>query len=1416
MEHPPSGTTAQDPRDLLGELAEHGVLVRSRRGRLVVDAPPATPGPLLERLTAARPEVLAAVTAPPGLPGPALPPDTPAPADAPFPLTDLQSAYHVGEAHYPQLRTPAHLAHGFEVPGLDLPRWTAALRTVLTRHETLRAALDPDGRQHVTELPAHWGPQVTDHRHLDADLARAAFLRLREHAADHLPPLDSGTQLGCTVHLAPDTAYVLLTLRLFALDARSIGLLCRDLAAAYEGRPLPGPTPPGLFRRYTEALDRHRDSQAHRNAVAHWTRRAAQLPPPPALPDTAVPAEARFARVRHRLPAPVWSRLRERARESGLSANTVLCAAYAELLRRWSGQPSFGLTVLVATRGMLAADTPGLDQCVGNFGSTLLLECDGTADTFTARAAALQQRLMADLPHVWLSGVEIARRARRTRPDATVASPFVFASGLDDTAGEALPPHLTADGWHLLYKAMHTPQVLLDHQVSEEDGELVCTFDHVADAFPDGLVAELAAAHADLLHRLADDPHTWTATHRPDLPDALLAARRAANRTHRPTDPGDVLDGLRTGAAHTPDRPALIGADGTVGYRQAATAATRTARDLDRAGARPGGLVGVLARKSPAQYLAALAALAHGSGYVPLGVDWPPARIAALLERHAITHLLTDDEGARLAAALPGPAAVTATALRPPAAADASGEGEGDDDAYGLPAQDPDALAYVIFTSGSTGTPKGVAIPHSGLLNTVQDMVERFGVGPGDRLLSLSELHFDLSAFDLFGALHAGAAVVVPPCGPRPDPELWARWVADSGATVWNTVPALLEMLLDHLGERAADVLGGLRLILLSGDWIPLGLPDRIRAACPGARLVALGGATEASIWSNYHVVEDLDPSWKSVPYGRPLANQRYHVLDAGLADVPHWVPGELYIAGDGLAAAYYGQPELTAERFPRHPRTGERLYRTGDHARYRPDGTLEFLGRVDSQAKVRGYRVDLLEVEQQLAAQPGVRAAACTVTGTGADSRLTAFVVPAEDGPAPDPAALRAGLAAVLPGYAVPGAFHRVPALPLTANGKRDARALLALAAEASRASEASETGGAPTGRPPRTDRERALARLWEQVCGTTVRSVDDDFFASGGSSVTAVRLLRLIGEEFGVRLPLSSLFEAGTVAGQCALLDRRGRRTLLTVRAGGPETVVLVHPVGGHLLGYRDLIEALPARFAVHGLQSPAAAELPGTLGELADEYAAAVAALGTPVHLLGWSLGGVLAAEIAHRLPDAPRSLTLVDSFVAAPAGPDGVPAAGEAATAADFFADHLGRGDTDAPDLRVPAGHPDPFGHLAARHLPDEPPQALRALHDQYRALYRLLLAHRPRPLPGRCPQTFVRAGGERPGAFPGLTPAQEHPGALVPPGTEVRTEPGTHHTVVRADAAQRLALILDRHADRHAERTDHPEPATSRK
>ncbi|MFG6298092.1 AMP-binding protein, partial [Streptomyces rochei] len=310
----------------------------------------------------------------------------------------------------------------------------------------------------------------------------------------------------------------------------------------------------------------------------------------------------------------------------------------------------------------------------------------------------------------------------------------------------------------------------------------------------------------------------------------------------------------------------------------------------------------------------------------------------------------------------------------------------------------------VIYTSGSTGTPKGVMISHRAALNTVEDVNRRFAVTEHDRVLGIAGLGFDLSVYDLFGPLAVGATLVLPRADRRGDPSHWAELVRDFGVTVWNSVPGQLHMLCDWLRSESPTDDGTLRLALISGDWIPVSLPDQARGLLPGLEIVSLGGATEGSIWSIAHPIGEVDTARPSIPYGRPLTNQTFAVLDRHLRPRPEWVPGELYIGGAGVALGYFGDAERTAERFLTHPLTGERLYRTGDLGRYLPDGTIEFLGREDAQIKIRGYRVELAEVEAAVQAHPAVAAGAVVVDDSAAGGRrLAAFVETArKDGEGP------------------------------------------------------------------------------------------------------------------------------------------------------------------------------------------------------------------------------------------------------------------------------------------------------------------------------------------------------------------------------------------------------------------------------
>ncbi len=436
---------------------------------------------------------------------------------------------------------------------------------------------------------------------------------------------------------------------------------------------------------------------------------------------------------------------------------------------------------------------------------------------------------------------------------------------------------------------------------------------------------------------------------------------------------------------------------------------------------------------------------------------------------------------------------------------------------------DPQDLAYVIFTSGSTGLPKGVMIDHRGAVNTVLDVNRRFDVGPRDRVLALSALSFDLSVYDIFGLLAAGGAIVVPEHDRRLDPAHWLELVNTCQVTMWNSVPALMELLVDN-AAATGSTLPHLRVVLMSGDWIPVTLPDRIREVAPQASITSLGGATEASIWSICYPIERVDPEWTSIPYGKPMTNQAFHVLNHALEPCPVWVTGELYIGGVGLALGYWRDEEKTRAAFIVHPQTGERLYRTGDLGRLLPDGNIEFLGRDDFQVKIQGHRIELGEIEAALVEHPAVKEAVVAAIGANREDKHLAAYYVVHAGNIVDSFDLRRFLADRLPEYMVPHIYHELAELPLTANGKVDRGSLPQLSSAPIREPQAFT--------PPRHERDEQLAAIWQNVLGRDAVGIHDNFFEVGGDSMLAIRLLTAIRTELGADVHLRHIFETPRIA--------------------------------------------------------------------------------------------------------------------------------------------------------------------------------------------------------------------------------------------------------------------------------------------
>jgi amino acid adenylation domain-containing protein len=529
--------------------------------------------------------------------------------------------------------------------------------------------------------------------------------------------------------------------------------------------------------------------------------------------------------------------------------------------------------------------------------------------------------------------------------------------------------------------------------------------------------------------------------------------------------------------------------------------------------------------------------------YVPVDPALPFERVRALCEIAGAAHAVTTPA---LRDSLRWPDGVVPLGL------DATALDGAVCDWHDVPV-DPDGLAYIIFTSGTTGVPKGVMITHRAASNTIEDLNERFALIPSDRILGLSSLSFDLSVYDIFGALAAGAAVVLPPAAFVRDPACWERLVRDERVTVWNYVPALMDLMVSHVELHDVAPLDALRLVMMSGDWIPLTLPARLRAVVPHAMQVSLGGATEASIWSIFHVIDRIDPAWRSVPYGRALANQTFEVLDAQLRPRPELVPGELFIGGIGLAEGYIGNREETDYRFLPHPCGEGRLYRTGDIGRWLPDGTIEFLGRKDSQVKINGFRVEIGEIEKVSCDLECVAACAVVlaVDGNGA-KRLIAYAC-AVKGERLEPAQLTAHLAERLPAYMVPSVVMVLDDLPLSSNGKIDRKRLPSpdLARDAHAKAH------------PETETEQAIHALWADILGHADFGVTDTFFESGGDSRQVTELVTRVRTRLAQGFPLRTAFQSPNVRAVARAVDERRSGTCSDIESlPGPQPATVREP--------------------------------------------------------------------------------------------------------------------------------------------------------------------------------------------------------------------------------------------------------------
>jgi amino acid adenylation domain-containing protein len=1311
---------------------------------------------------------------------------------------------------------------------LEADALSRAFDEIVRRHDTLRTSFavesgrpvqkiaPPGSRGHALRLidlgDRGEGERLAEARRLAAEelrrpfelargpLARAELLRLSE--GDHV---------------------LVLAMHHIVTDGWSLNVAARELLTLHDAfrRDLPSPLPelPVQYADYAVWQRSRLAGERLDELISHWSSRLAGVPPLELPTDRPRPAvrSGRGGLVSFRLDAGLAGSLRTLARAEGATPFMILLAAFQTLLSRYSGQDDFAIGAPLANR--LRAE---IEPLVGYFINMIALRTDTSGDpSFRALLGRVRRTSLDAFEHQQLPLdllLEAIRPARDPSRTPLFQVMFVFQNNeVPSVGGDLAIEPLAAEHEN------GTAKFDLTLALGDEGSGMSGSFEYDSDLFDRATVERMLSHFQTLLESVVADPDRpiGALNLQPDRERRQLARWQGGSGEVPFDRPIHRIVAER--ARRTPRAEAIVCEGERWTYERLDGQANRIAQLLIRAGVAADDRIGLFLPKSPELIAAMLGTLKAGAAYVPIDPSQPVARRAAIVA----------DAGARVLLTLSGLDTSWAVGLPHLVRFEVQDDATADQPATdpGV-ATDPEGLAYVIYTSGSTAAPKGVMVPHRGLVTAFRGWRATYELGTrATRHLQMASPAFDVFTGDWVRALGSGGTLVLCPREVMLDPDALIALLKRERIDIAEFVPAVIDLVMDRLEQSGGD-LNGLRLAVVGSAAWRAEQYERLKQFCGvGARVVNTYGLTEATIDSTLFEGElSSAGAGAFAPIGRPFPGTRVHVLDSRMRPVPLGVAGELYIGGSCVARGYLGKRAATAERFVPDPFSsagGARLYRTGDRARWRDDGQLEFLGRGDDQVKIRGFRVELGEVVAALRSLPGVREATVVArAGAAGHERLDAYVVPA-DGATADADLLRRGLSALVPGHMVPATFTSLGALPMTPSGKVDRRAL-------------PEPDGESTIRlhevvAPRDEVEARLVAIWEDLLGVRPVGVTDSFFERGGHSLLAIRLLWRVEAEFGRSLPLAWLFQGPTVAHLAEWLRAPQSKSsaaawtpLVPIQTEGQgRPFFCVHPVGGIVYCFHELARALGEARSFHALQA-AGLEVNQApvenMEEIAASYVHAMRAAQPegPYHLGGWSFGGVVAFEMARQLSEQGQeiaSLVVFDSW--APAGearalPESLEPLAQEIAALEL----LGPGDVtaerrdDALVLAALAGEyqgdlPKLITHLRAlspearrgelvrllgldRAYPLETgPERIERFLAVLRANWLAGARYVPRPYPGRV--TLFRAREER-GAGSDDPTLGWH--SLAAGGVTVHTVPGDHDSMLKPPAVAVLAELLE--------------------
>lgn len=1001
-----------------------------------------------------------------------------------FGLTEIQTAYLIGRNEGFELgSTSTHIYLELEA-NIDIKRFNDSLNKVIKRHPMLRTIIFNDGTQKIIEDELKYEIEVIDATNLDEVLKQKTIEKERERMSHYVFNTTNWPLFEIkAIKTSYESYYLCIGFDMIIVDGTSFMIIGNEIQKYYYDSKLVLPQIQFTFKDYILCYNQMKNSEKYILSKNFWMNKLKTFPLIPLLPlknqakDIKKPTYKRYS---VELNNECWTNIKRIAKNNNIRPTVLLCTAYAETLSKWSNQEKFAINLTAFNRYPFHKD---VEKIVGDFTSVILLDVDmGSNKGFIEKAKKTQKTLMEALEHRHYDGVEFIREiAKHNNLSNAAVMPIVFTSMIFDNA---------ENGWSKLgdmkMGISQTSQVYLDNQVLETNGHLTITWDYVSEMFEEHVIENMFKNYIDILMKLGNGE----VENLIELSQDDLEILEKYNDTHKDIKIKTLHELVEVQAGKEPENIAVKLDDEKITYRELNEKSNQVARYLRNQGIGRNECVGVLTHRRCETIINILGVLKAGAAYVPIDPSYPEDRKDYIRENSRCIELLDVNS-------------YMYKNMR-------------DLDRRNIEyINEIDDMAYIIYTSGSTGRPKGVMINHGAAANTIIDINEKFNVNSDDKIIGLSSMGFDLSVYDIFGALSSGATLVL--IKDQRDMKEVENVVQREGITIWNSVPIIMDMFIDSVDSTFSN--NDLRLVLMSGDWIPLNLPNKIKNKFSNAKSISLGGATEASIWSIYYPIDEVKESWNSIPYGRPLANQKFYVLNYDMQICPIGVKGELYIGGKGLSDGYMNDEEKTRNAFIKHNDLGN-LYKTGDFGIMNKDGYIEFLGRKDHQVKIRGHRIELGEIEKGILDYPKIKKALVLDYKENDGSKsICAYIERESDISIKE---LRAHLGKTLPGYMIPRHFVEVDKMPLNSNGKIDRKQLPSIEIS----EEISQNYVAP-----RNEIEKALVSAWESILCKNKIGINDNFFDLGGDSIKAIQIIAKL-KKSNLKLEMQNIFIYQTVA--------------------------------------------------------------------------------------------------------------------------------------------------------------------------------------------------------------------------------------------------------------------------------------------